>query len=196
MANQIYLSQMMLNGAAVVHSSAQGQEVVASGSVKIPAGTDLASTDKILLARFPEGTVFSEILVEVPDLDDGAALTLDVGYDRPVENPKLAYNATTNPYTDNAIATADPDFFEAVATTGQAGGVILLQRHADFTVTTPAAVAGDVDVSITPVTGAATASTAGGVINFSIRGYLTDEVQVAGEFSGANALQYTTNYDI
>lgn len=198
MANKIYLSQSMLNGAAVVHSLNQGEEVVASGSVRIPAGTTLVTSDVIKLERFPEGTVFSEILVEFPDLDsDGSpTLTLNAGYVRPVVDPSKAYNATTNPYTDNAIATADPDFFEDGATTGQAGGVLFLQSHGAFTVTAAVAAAGDVDVAVTPKANATGATAADGVINYTIRGYLMDEVQVPGEFSGADALQYETNYNI
>lgn len=191
----IFLSDLMTNGAVVNRSPVGGQLFEVTGNVRIPAGTDLATTDKILIARFPTGTVFNQILVNFPDLDDGAALALNVGYNRPVTNPALAYDATTNPYITGAIATADEDFFEAAATTAQAGGVLNLLA-AGFTVTTSPVSAGYVDVSITPSTGAATATTAGGQIEFLIQAVVVDDNQTQGEFSGANAYNYTTNYDI
>lgn len=187
----IFVSDLMKNGAIIGRPAYEGEPLTMSGTVKIPAGTDLATTDKILLARFPEGTVFDQILIEFPDLDDGSALALNVGYNRPVVDPSKAYDATTNPYTDNAIATADEDFFEAAATTGQAGGVLNLLA-AGFTVTSSPVSAGDVDVSITPSTGAGTASTAGGMIKFFIKGFATDQMRdQASESYG-----YSTDYDI
>ena len=196
----IFLSDLMTNGGAVVHSPHGGQEVTVTGNVRIPAGTDLGTSDKILLARFPSGTIFQQVTVAFPDLDDGTQLVLDVGYDRPVTDPAKAYNATTNPYITGAIATADVDFFESGATTAQAGGTLNLSATGTgvlgFTVTTSPQSAGLVDVSITPTTGAQTATTAGGQINFFIRALVVSENQTQGEFSGINSIDYETNINL
>lgn len=194
MANKIYLSDLMTNGGVVCHSAYGGNKHSVTGNVRIPAGTLLTTTDKILIGRYPTGTIFTEIVVRFPDLDDGTQLALNVGYDRPVTDPAKAFNATTNPYITDAIATADPDFFEAGATTAQAGGTLNLSASG-FTVTTSPATAGFVDVSITPSAAAQTATTAGGQINFQIEALLADN-QVMGEFSGADALDYETNYPV
>lgn len=179
----IYLSDLMRNGAIIPHGAESGESFDITGVVNIPAGTDLAANDRLVFCRLPEGTIFQSIWVRFPDLDDGSALTFDVGYDRPVVDPSKAYNATTNPYTDNAIATADPDFFEDAATTAQAGGILTL-AYAGFTVTTQAAtgVSGDVDVSCTVETGAATATTAGGDVRFTLT-VLTNNEQTAGTYA-------------
>lgn len=196
MANKIYLSNQMLNGAGIVSVPSAGGLDVRTFSVRIPAGTTLATTDKILVGRYPAGTEFDRIHVRFPDLEASTTnLTLHVGYDRPVVDPALPYNATTNPYTDNAIATADPDFFEASATTGQAGGVLNLLASG-FTVTTSPESAGDVDISITPAVSAGSASAADGTIEFMVYAYLTASNPTLGEFSGDNAFGYETNYDI
>ena len=191
-----YLSDYMINGGAVVHGENGGQEVEVTGIVRIPAGTDLAAGDRLVFMRFPEGTIFLEEIFRCPDLDDGAGLTLDLGYQRPLVDPGKAYDATTNPYTDNAIATADDDFFEEDSTIGQAGGIAIL-AYAGFTVTSQGVtgVAGDVDLCATVAIGAATASTAGGQVKWTVRALLNDE-QTMGAFSGRDALNYTTNYDI
>lgn len=191
----IYLSDLMTNGAVVNRSPVAGQKFSVTGNVRIPAGTDLATTDKILIARFPTGTMFDQIIVNFPDLDDGTQLALNVGYDRPVTDPSKAYNASTNPYITGAIAAADEDFFEAAATTAQAGGVLNLSA-AGFTVTSSPVSSGFVDVSITPSTGAQTATTNGGQIEFLINAVVFDDNQTQGEFSGKDAYNYTTNYDI
>jgi hypothetical protein len=190
----IYLSDLMTNGAVVARPAIGGALHTQSACVRIPASAVLGTSDKILVARYPTGTIFNQIIVEVPDLDGGTDLTLHVGYDRPVTDPSKAYDATTNPYITGAIGTADTDFFEASATTGQAGGVLNLVASG-FTVTTSPAAAGFVDVSITPAVAAASAG-AGGQINFYIEAVLTDQNQTQGEFSGANGLDYNTNIDI
>ena len=192
MANKIYLSDIMTNGAIVAHSYEEGNKVQLAGSVRIPAGSLLATTDKVLLGRFPTGVVFDQILSKFPALDAGTTLTLNVGYDRPVVDPALAYDATTNPYIDDAIATADPDFFEAADTKARAGGNLNLMA-AGFTITTSPSAAGFVDVSITPAANATTATTADSQIDFTVLGFLAD-AQVQGEFSGADAEDYNTNY--
>lgn len=189
----IYLSDLMTNGAVVARPAVGGQKHTQTACVRIPAGTDLGTGDKILVARYPTGTVFNQIVVEFPDLDDGTQLALNVGYDRPVVDPSKAFNATTNPYITDAIGTADPGFFEAADTTAQAGGVLNLLA-AGFTVTSSPATAGFVDVSITPSTGAQTATTAGGQINFFIEAILTDQNQTQSEFSGKDSYDYKTNY--
>lgn len=193
----IYLSDLMTNGASVIRSENGGGLHTVTGSVRIPAGTTLTTADKILIARFPSETEFDRIHVRFPDLDsDGSpSLTLNVGYDRPVTDPRLAYNATTNPYIDGAIATADPDFFEAAATTGQAGGLLNLLASG-FTVTSSPESAGIVDVSITPALAATGATAADGTIEFTIYAFLTSLNQAQGEFSGAAAYDYTTNYSL
>lgn len=191
----IYLSDLMTNGAVVARPAVGGQKHTQTACIRIPAGTDLATTDKILVARYPTGTIFNQIVVEFPDLDDGSALALNVGYDRPVTDPSKAYDADTNPYITDAIGTADEDFFEAAATTAQAGGVLNLSA-AGFTVTSSPAATGFVDVSITPSTGAGTATTNGGQINFFIEAILTDQNQTQGEFSGNSSYDYTTNYSL
>lgn len=189
-----YLSDLMLNGGVVAHSAVGGQEIEVTGTVRIPAGTDLATDDRLVFCRLPEGAVVLEAMLRTADLDDGSALTLDIGYQRPLENPGKAYNATTNDYTDNAIATADPDFIEAAATTAQAGGILLLS-YSGFTVTSQAAtgLSGDADFCATVVTGAATASTNGGQVKLTLKVFFNDE-QTQGEFSGRDALDYNTNY--
>jgi len=195
MANKIYLSDLMLNGGNVAAQWEAGGLQVQTALVRIPANTLLATTDKILVARYPTGTEFDRIHVRFPDLDAGTQLTLDVGYDRPVVDPALPYNATTNPYITGAIATADVDFFEAAATTGQAGGLLNLLAGA-FTVTSSPVSSGYVDVSITPAAGAQTKTAADGTIEFMIYAYLTGLNQTQGEFSGSDAYDYETNYDI
>lgn len=189
----IYLSDLMTNGAVVARSAVGGDEHVQTASVRIPAGTVLTTDDKILIGRYPTGTIFDQIVVEIPDLDGGTTLTLNVGYDRPVVDPSKAYNASTNPYITDAIGTADPDFFEAAATTGQAGGVLNLGA-AGFTVTSSPAATGFVDVSITPAANATSAGPAAAQINFTVKALLTDLNQPQGEFSGKDSLKYQTNY--
>lgn len=173
----IYTSDLMKNGATIARPAHESEPVTVSGSVLIPANKALTTADRILLARFPKGTIFSEILMEFPDLDAGGtpALTLNVGYQRPVVDPTKAFHATTNPYTSAAIATADDDFFELAATTAQAGGVLSLLA-AGFTVTTSPESAGDVDVSIIPAANAAAAPTTAGLIKFYVKGYASDVV--------------------
>lgn len=193
----IYLSDLMTNGAVVARSAVGGDEHTQTASVRIPAGTTLTTADKILIGRYPTGTVFDQIVVEFPDLDsDGSpSVTLNVGYDRPVVDPSKAYNATTNPYITDAIGTADPDFFEAAATTGQAGGVLNLSA-AGFTVTSSPVASGFVDVSITPAANATGATAADGQINFTVKALLTDLNQTQGEFSGTNAYNYTSTANL
>jgi hypothetical protein len=191
----IFLSDLMTNGAVVNRSPYGGQEFDLTANVRVPAATRLLTTDKILVGRFPTGTIFDQIIVNFPDLDAGTQLTLNVGYDRPVTDPSKAYNATTNPYITGAIATADEDFFEAAATTGQAGGVLNLSASG-FTVTTSPVSTGFVDVSITPAANAQTATAADGTIQFLIKGVVVADNQTQGEFSGANAYNYKTNYNI
>lgn len=191
----IYLSDLMTNGAVVSRSAVGGDEHTQTASVRIPAGAVLTTADKILVARYPTGTIFDQIVVEIPDLDGGTTLTLDVGYDRPVVDPSKAFDASTNPYITGAIGTADADFFEAAATTGRAGGVLNLSA-AGFTVTTSPASAGFVDVSITPAANATSAGPAEGQINFTVKALLTDLNQTQGEFSGANAYNYTSTANL
>jgi hypothetical protein len=195
MANKIYLSDLMTNGGVVAAPVKGGEMHTQTANARIPSGTLLATTDKILVARYPTGTEFDRIHVRFPDLDEATSLTLNVGYDRPVTDPSKAYDATTNPYITGAIATADPDFFEASATTGQAGGLLNLIASG-FTVTSSPESAGYVDVSITPAVTAGAATIADGTIEFLIDAFLTASNQVQGEFSGADALDYNTNYDI
>lgn len=195
MANKIYLSDLMLNGAVVCRGANAGQVNTVTGSVRIPSGTTLAASDTIKIGRFPSGTLFTKILAVIPDLDSSNAIELDVGYSRPVTDPALAYDATTNPYTSGAIATADVTFFEAAATTGKAGGTLVLDSSG-FTVTTSLAVSGDVDVTIIPSTPATGSTAADVTIKFMLEYLSTQDNQTQGEFSGDNALDYNTNYDI
>ena len=193
----IFLSDLMTNGTVVPHSMAEGDPSVVGGKVRIPNGTILTTSDKILLARFPTGVVFNHFFARIPDLDDDVSpsLTLHAGYDRPVTDPSKAYNATTNPYITDAIGTADTDFFEASSTAGQAGGTINLAA-AGFTVTSSPAAAGWVDVSITPAVNATGHPVADVQIEFSIEAYLANQVGTAGEFSGADSINYTTNINL
>jgi hypothetical protein len=190
----IFLSDLMTNRAVVPHSNEVGQPIQFSGAVRIPAGTDLVNTDRILLARVPTGAVFNHFFCRVPDLDGATALTLDFGYQRPATDPGKAYDATDNPYITGAIATADDDFFEEDSTVGQAGGVINLAASG-FTVTSSPALAGWVDVCITPAVSATTAPTADSQIEFTIEIYL-DEYGTMGEFSGNSSIKYETNIQL
>lgn len=132
----ILLSEQMLNGGLIYNGSQGGQTETFTTTVRIPSGSTPGIGDVWKFLRTASGVIVRSAVIRSDALDDGSpALTAKVGYSRPVRDPALAYNATTNPYIDGAIATADDDFIEAaVAAPFQAGGVLTLEQ-AGLTVT-------------------------------------------------------------
>jgi hypothetical protein len=189
----IKISDYMTNGGAVAHGFNGGQVTTITGTVRLPSGYTPTDGDFWLFNRLPEGAIVQRILVRSPAL--GANIDCSVGYVRPVVNPALPYNATTNPYIDNAIGTADPDFFEGSVEAPFAAGGLLELADAGFTVQQAASgFAGDVDVCIEVInTGTVLSADADVKITMDV---LFNDEQPQGEFSGASAYDYQTNYDI
>lgn len=121
----ILLSNLMANGALPFQGEYEGENDGFTAVVKIPAGTVLTAGDTIKLARIYQNVPLDTIIVRSDDLDSGTpALTASLGYVRPVKNPALAFNASTNPVVTGGVAADSTAYYVAAsATPFQAGGV-------------------------------------------------------------------------
>lgn len=81
-------------------------------TIVIPAGTPLALNDKLYFAKLGENVIPLSATLKVDDLDTGAAIVLDVGYEA-------------------AVAADVADFFIDGSIIGQTGGVIRVENGGD-----------------------------------------------------------------
>jgi hypothetical protein len=189
----ILLSDYMTNGGAQAHGLYGGEENTLTATVRIPAGYTPTDGDFWKFLRLPIGAVIDRVLVRSDAL--GANIDVSVGYDRPTVNPGLPYNATSNPYIDDAIGTADLDFIEAAVEAPFAAGGFLDLSRSGFTVAQGVAgFTGLVDVTM-EITSTGTVLADDATVKVTFYLLLNDE-QPQGEFSGNSAYNYTTNYDI
>lgn len=193
----IYLSDLMTNGALPYQGTYGGAEDGVTACIAIPAGTVLDIGDVIKVARVFPNAILDTIELDSPDLDGAAALSASIGYVRAVQNPSLAYNASTNPSVTGGIGADSAAFYVATSTAPfAAGGVARYVRGQaalpnEFANNGP--VAGYNDLAIT-VTIAGTATAAAGVLK--VRFNYVGLTQTPGTFSGSNAYDYETQYPI
>lgn len=193
----IKLSDLMTNGGVVARGAYGGEENSITATLRLPAGYTPTDGDFWKFLRLPVGCIVDRILVRSDAL--GANIDVTVGYDRPTVNPGLAYNATTNPYIDDAIGTADLDFFEETVEAPFASGGFLDLSRSGMTAGAGAAqtvsgLSGLVDVAIEVInTGTVLASDAEVKITFYL---LFNDEQPQGEFSGDNAYNYTSTANL
>lgn len=195
----IYLSDLMTNGALPYQGTYGGAEDGVTAVFKIPAGVTLTSGDILKVARVFPNVILDKLEIDSPDLDSGTpALTASAGYYRATKNPKLAYNASTNPAVTGSIGSDSTAFYVAAsATPYQAGGVnryVRGQAALDNEFANNGPVAGYNDLALTVAVTADGPTVADGLLK--VRFNYVGLTQTPGTFSGDSAYDYKTQYPL
>jgi hypothetical protein len=186
----IFTSELFNNGGLPYRPVEQGSVSSITARVVIPAGTALLSGDVIKFLRLAPGVQIVRTLLRNDDLDTNASPTLSstgLGFQRTTVNARKAFDATTNPYLTDSIASAVPEAILA------AGSVDTALRSASSTQTIPvvAATAGTVDVAIVLDANAATNPATARNLELTVE--FVGPQRTLGEFSGANVYDYQDN---
>ncbi len=184
----IFASNLMSNGGLVRRATQEGALEEFTGKIVVENGTAVGAGSTFVIGRLASNHLVKSITIQSSALDSATTLTATAGYLKPTVNPYLAYNASTNPYIDGAVATADPDAYAATATIQgvlRAGGVLTI---------TPAVapVEGVVDVAISIVLAPASDPATDRTLTVTVE-YM-GPLPTPGETSGADAYTYTETF--
>ena len=184
----IFASNLMSNGALVRRATREGTLNEFTGKIVVKSGTAVDAGSTFVIGRLASNHLVKSITIQSSALDNATTLTATAGYLKPTVDPFLAYNASTNPYTDDAVATADPD---AYAVTGTIQGIL---RAGGVLTVTPAVapVSGVVDVALTIVLAPASDPATDRTLTVTVE-YM-GPLPTPGETSGADAYTYTETF--
>lgn len=196
----IYLSQLMTNGALIYQAPAEGEQATLTAVVKIPADEEIADNSVLKLARFAADVYIDEIVIRSDDLDTNGSPTLSMscGYVRPVEDPSLALDATTNPAITGAVASDSAAYYVATATAPyQAGGVNRYEAGQsglanEFATVNTNGIGTIIDLALTATEPAATGPTSAGYVRVTVK--YSGKLATPGTFSGGDAYKYRSAY--
>jgi hypothetical protein len=186
----IFTSELFNNGGLPYRPVEQGSVSSITARVVIPAGTALLSGDVIKFLRLAPGVQVVRAILRNDDLETNASPTLSatgVGFQRTTVDARKAFDATTNPYLSDSIASAVPAALLASGSTNTA------LRAASNTAINPvvAATTGTVDVAIVLDANAATNPATARNLELTVE--FVGPQRTLGEFSGANVYDYQDN---
>jgi hypothetical protein len=186
----IYTSELFNNGGLPYRPVEQGAVSSITARVVIPAGVPLLNADVIKFLRLAPGTQIVRTILRNDDLDTNGTPTLSstgLGFQRTTVDARKAFDATTNPYLTDSIASAVPEAILA------AGSVDTALRSPGNTQTLPivAATTGSVDVAIILDANAATNPATARNIELTVE--FVGPQRTLGEFSGLNVYDYQDN---
>lgn len=116
MANANYQPQ---SNSPLFGGGGYGNQVVFADSAIVTA--NLATTDKVRLAKIPAGTLVGRVVIKNPDLDSGATLAVNIGFSN--------VDGTSGP-SATAVASAATTWQAAATTTYELFPPVLLSKDA------------------------------------------------------------------